>query len=79
MVIARMPEDRSKTFKSLQTHSNTLKAIYTCTCTPVRPTDINPVYPGYPIYPTFTLLCDPFTLLNDPLDRSRSKCRCAFD
>eukprot|EP00972_Heterocapsa_arctica_P074676 11020151-Heterocapsa_arctica.AAC.1 len=40
MVIAGMPEDRSKTFKNLQKQTKTFKAIYTCTCTPVGPTAI---------------------------------------
>eukprot|EP00972_Heterocapsa_arctica_P074045 10929869-Heterocapsa_arctica.AAC.1 len=39
MVIARMPEDRSKTIKNLQTPSSTCKAIHTCMCTPVGPTE----------------------------------------
>eukprot|EP00972_Heterocapsa_arctica_P040464 5960834-Heterocapsa_arctica.AAC.1 len=39
MVMARMPEDRSKTFRNLQTPSKTFKAMYTCMCTPVGPTD----------------------------------------
>eukprot|EP00972_Heterocapsa_arctica_P038739 5709629-Heterocapsa_arctica.AAC.1 len=30
MVMARMPEDRSKTFKTIQTPSKTFKAIYPC-------------------------------------------------
>eukprot|EP00972_Heterocapsa_arctica_P063716 9402087-Heterocapsa_arctica.AAC.1 len=33
MVIARMPEDRSKPLK----HYKTFKAMYTCMCTPVGP------------------------------------------
>eukprot|EP00972_Heterocapsa_arctica_P035996 5296411-Heterocapsa_arctica.AAC.1 len=33
MVMARMPEDRSKTFKNLQSH------IHLRVCTPVGPTD----------------------------------------
>eukprot|EP00972_Heterocapsa_arctica_P006821 997003-Heterocapsa_arctica.AAC.1 len=40
MVIARMPEDRSNTFKNLQKYSKTFKATYTCMCTPAGPTDI---------------------------------------
>eukprot|EP00972_Heterocapsa_arctica_P102024 15033144-Heterocapsa_arctica.AAC.1 len=40
MMIARMPEDRSKTFKNLQNLLKTFKATYTCVCTPVGPTDI---------------------------------------
>eukprot|EP00972_Heterocapsa_arctica_P106975 15758896-Heterocapsa_arctica.AAC.1 len=40
MAMARMPEDRSKTVNKQQhTLSNTFKAIYTCMCTPVGPTD----------------------------------------
>eukprot|EP00972_Heterocapsa_arctica_P013586 2004439-Heterocapsa_arctica.AAC.1 len=48
MVIARMPEDQSKTFKNLQiTTSKTFNAMYTCiTCTPVGPTDYNILYPS---------------------------------
>eukprot|EP00972_Heterocapsa_arctica_P047566 7016523-Heterocapsa_arctica.AAC.1 len=39
MVIARMPEDRSNILQHRQQPSHTLKAIYTCMCTPVGPTD----------------------------------------
>eukprot|EP00972_Heterocapsa_arctica_P097652 14409862-Heterocapsa_arctica.AAC.1 len=42
MVIARMPEDRSKTFKNLYKLQNTFKAIYTCMCTPSNPRAIVP-------------------------------------
>eukprot|EP00972_Heterocapsa_arctica_P002073 296538-Heterocapsa_arctica.AAC.1 len=41
MVMARMPEDPSKTFKHLKQPSNNFKAMYACTCTPVGPTDNN--------------------------------------
>eukprot|EP00972_Heterocapsa_arctica_P031082 4574371-Heterocapsa_arctica.AAC.1 len=40
MVIARMPEDLSNTFKNLQQPSKTDKAIYTCMCAPVGPTEL---------------------------------------
>eukprot|EP00972_Heterocapsa_arctica_P105582 15555290-Heterocapsa_arctica.AAC.1 len=45
MVIARMPEDRSKTFENLPKLTKTFKAIYTCMCTPVGPTDRVLPYP----------------------------------
>eukprot|EP00972_Heterocapsa_arctica_P088586 13062999-Heterocapsa_arctica.AAC.1 len=41
-VTARMPEDRSNTVKhieNLQQPLKTCKAIYTCMCTPVGPTE----------------------------------------
>eukprot|EP00972_Heterocapsa_arctica_P022872 3364299-Heterocapsa_arctica.AAC.1 len=37
MVIARMPADRSTTFKNRQQRSKTFKAICTSVCTPVGP------------------------------------------
>eukprot|EP00972_Heterocapsa_arctica_P003271 486936-Heterocapsa_arctica.AAC.1 len=39
MVIERMPGDGSKTVKNRQKPATTFKAIYTCMCTPVGPTD----------------------------------------
>eukprot|EP00972_Heterocapsa_arctica_P045194 6671540-Heterocapsa_arctica.AAC.1 len=39
MAIARMPEDRSKSFKNIQQPLTTFKAIYTCMCTPVGRTE----------------------------------------
>eukprot|EP00972_Heterocapsa_arctica_P107520 15839431-Heterocapsa_arctica.AAC.1 len=44
VVIARMPEDRSNTVNNLQTLSTTFKAIYTCMCAPVGPTDSKDKY-----------------------------------
>eukprot|EP00972_Heterocapsa_arctica_P057873 8538430-Heterocapsa_arctica.AAC.1 len=40
MVIAMMPEDRSKTSKNRQKPSKPCKAIYTCMCTPGGPAEI---------------------------------------
>eukprot|EP00972_Heterocapsa_arctica_P062045 9148080-Heterocapsa_arctica.AAC.1 len=76
MVIARMPEDRSKTFKHHQSHTHLY--VYTL----IRWTSLAENVVAHPIVIARALPDSPvstkllmFCVLNDPLDGSGSKCR----